>query len=215
MIFTNDEILAFGAELNLVGSALQRAVDQAIAIAEGELGAQRNFEVQRYVDTLRLASSTAYLTHLPVLALPAIEVQLKAPQIGSFGRFYPMQIRQWRSLESTEFDIDYDTGCIEFSAWMNGWCPGAANAEAKIAYSAGFAFQSPLSNAEKTIKQAIAGILFATTGNPNYTQGVTEFNLQNFYQVRYGQLKATSAIETAAGDHLQILQRYRPQALPI
>jgi hypothetical protein len=216
---------AFFPDLVLSDAQLEAAIRRAEVLAQGPNGANRNLEIQSYreVHSVNTADQTFFLSYFPILLEPAPVIEVRRSGNAEFGRVIPPQ--DWLTLASDQYEIDTESGEVRLkfgttvnrsSGFYGDWTSNlnARATEARIAYYSGFNFAANPPPFEVTeIKNIVAGIMLATTANPAYSQGITQFSLGKFYSTAYGGVSRLGGKDAAnpAADYLLSLQKYQPR----
>lgn len=204
---------------------IEACIARAEALAQGPEGANRNLEIQQYTETqsVNLATQTCFLSYFPILSDPAPVIRVRRSGVAEFGRMIPPQ--DWVQLAPDQYEIDDSTGEVRLlfgttvssePGFYGNWTRhlNARATEVKISYYSGFNFAADPPSYEITqIKNAVAGIMLATTANPAYSQGVTQFQLGKFYSTAYGGVSRIGGkdAKNPAADYFVLLQQYRPR----
>jgi hypothetical protein len=211
--------------LAMTDPQIEAVIARAEALAQGPDGAGRNLEIQQYVEThsTNVAYQTCFLSYFPILSEPAPVIKVRRSGQAEFGRIIPPQ--DWVTLTPDQYEIDQDSGEVRllfgstvssepgsYGNWTSNL--NARATEAKVIYYSGFNFAADPAPYEVTqIKNAVAGIMLASTANPAYSQGVTQVSLGKFYSTAYGGVSRIGGkdAQNPAADYFTLLQKYKPR----
>jgi len=213
IISASERSIYFPDMADLSWEEISASLMRAEVVAQGTQGAGRQLTPTIYTGARQVSSSGIFrVAYFPILpdAFP-IELQIRNRN-GADGFRRSHLGTGWIPLDPADFSVDEDTSEIYLRT-----TPAAPThfLELKAKYAAGFDFNaSPLSGDAAVIKAAIAGIASTLASPAN--QGMTSFELKNFYSVRYDGGSSAAAV-TSKGASSQVeefliaLRRFRPR----
>jgi len=230
IISASERSIYFPDMADLSWEEISASLMRAEVVAQGTQGAGRQLTPTIYTEARQISSSGIFrVANFPILpdAFP-IELQIRNRN-GADGFRRSHLGTGWIPLDPTDFSVDEDTSEI-YLVRLPGFTTGTRERqsslrttpaapthflELKAKYAAGFDFNaSPLSGDAAVIKAAIAGIASTLASPAN--QGMSSFELKNFYSVQYDGGRSAAAV-TSKGASSQVeefliaLRRFRPR----
>jgi len=233
-------------DVSATGQSLVALIQRTQMLVEGNNGANRPLEINQFVQVKPIPSSGVLLMDRTPIINDSVHYPIKV-QIRWFAsvnnQYYFPGVDDWQTVVAPDYYMDFDTGEIKLRAFFNqysrfipssGYSYSGTNPIArrnrvlgrfqppqlKVTYYTGFDFVTqPLSNEAQAIKTALGGLVnfLGSQAGQAASQGMSSFQLNNFYTIGYDPKAAMMATsKNAAGsiveEYLQLFKAYRARS---